>query len=191
MVTADTNSLRGIQARDRLLLLPHCLRPSETCTAKQTRDGLLCPPGCDQKCLVAEVRAAAQARGYGAVCVASGGAMALRSVRAHQPRGIVAAACEKELALGVEGVRGLAQELDWRMPPIAVIPLTKDGCIDTELDIEEALRVLSLGLDGAPVDGDVGNLVWSAGMSCLPPEPEGGSVSVSPHLEGNLNLNSG
>ena len=31
--------------------------------------------------------------------------------------------------------------------PIAIIPLTKDGCVDTEVDIEEALRVVALGCE--------------------------------------------
>ncbi|MBI4297333.1 MAG: DUF116 domain-containing protein [Chloroflexi bacterium] len=134
--------LTQVAPNRRVLLLPHCLRPSETCLGKYTKEGLQCPEDCLEKCVIHRFRQEALRLGYAGVCVAAGGAMALRFVKQHQPRGIVAVACAQELALGVEGVKQMSQEgLD---PAIIIIPLHKDGCIDTEVDAQEVLRTINL-----------------------------------------------
>lgn len=73
--------------------------------------------------------------------------MALKYVLEHKPRGIVAVACDKELAEGVDAVRNKS-ESENGSPVIVIVPLTKDGCVDTEVDEAAALEVISLG-DGA------------------------------------------
>ena len=45
---------------------------------------------------------------------------------------------------GVEAVRKMNNN-GTRAPGITVVPLTKDGCVNTEVDMEKALRVLRLG----------------------------------------------
>jgi hypothetical protein len=71
--------------------------------------------------------------------------MALKFVREMRPRGIVAVACAKELAEGIEAVgNGSGHGED--APAIVVVPLLKDGCRDTEVDIEQGLRTLASGL---------------------------------------------
>jgi hypothetical protein len=67
----------------------------------------------------------------------------LKYVQESSPQGIVAVACQKELEEGIRGVKELAGG-DELMPPIVVIPLTRDGCVDTEVDEGEVLRVLNL-----------------------------------------------
>jgi len=81
--------------------------------------------------------------GYKGVCVAPGGRLAVNFVREKQPEAVLAVACQKELDEGVHGVRevtGLAVK-----PLIVIIPLLKDGCVDTIVDTEEALNVLNCG----------------------------------------------
>lgn len=82
-------------------------------------------------------------KGYKGVCVAPGGSMVLRFVEEMAPLGIVAVACEKELEMGVRGVETLALDERIRMPTITIVPLSKDGCVDTEVDIALVLDVLS------------------------------------------------
>lgn len=93
------------------------------------------------------LRLAALAAGYKGVCIASGGAMAIKYVAELRPRGIVAVACHKELAEGVEAVLGMAPD-PGEAPPIVVVPLTRDGCVDTEVDEAQALAAIALGCTG-------------------------------------------
>ena len=137
--------LSMVDPGERVLLLPHCLRPSQTCPGRQSRSGLVCPEDCTEDCAVRRLREAAVARGYKGVCVAAGGAMAIRFVAERRPRGIVAVACDKELVAGVQAVQEMGGNDDL---PILVIPLAKDGCIDTEVDEANALQAIGLGCAG-------------------------------------------
>ncbi len=99
---------------------------------------------CVRDCVIGRFRKAASALGYKGVCVAAGGAMALRFVKEQAPGGIVAVACDKELVEGVDGVRKLALS-EAEAPPIVIVPLAKDGCVDTEVDEGLVLNALALG----------------------------------------------
>ncbi len=134
--------LVAIAPGERILLLPHCLRQSNTCRASYNREGLQCIV-CNPACAVNILRSAALEAGYKGVCVAPGGHLALKYVQEKQPRAIVAVACEKELQEGVEGVKGMNGNVS--MPVIVIIPLVKDGCVDTEVDVQSALDVINAG----------------------------------------------
>lgn len=136
--------LSKVSPAERVLLLSHCLRPSQTCPGKVNKRGLACPEDCREDCVVGRLRQAALAAGYKGVCIASGGAMALKFVAEHNPRGIVAVACNKELAEGVDAVLGLAPSAG-EAPPIVVVPLTRDGCVDTEVNEAQALAAITMG----------------------------------------------
>ena len=140
----ELEKLSQIDPADRVMLLSYCLRPSQTCPGKMNSQGLECPEDCAEDCVLGRLRRMALALGYKGVCIAAGGRMALRFVKEQQPRGIVAVACPKELAEGVDGVRQMATD-ERQLPTIAVIPLTKDGCVDTEVDEGLAREVLSTG----------------------------------------------
>jgi len=140
----------AIAPADRVLLLPHCLRPSETCPGKHSKEGLVCPEDCSLPCAIRVLREAALEYGYKGVCVAPGGSMVLRFVEQMAPLAIVAVACEKELELGVTGVKELVAAHRISMPVVEVVPLTKEGCVDTEVDIEEALRTLNSFASASP-----------------------------------------
>jgi hypothetical protein len=75
-------------------------------------------------------------------------------VKDNSPRGIVAVACHKELEEGIHGVRELS-DVDGSELPIVVVPLTKDGCVDTEVDLEQALEMIALGCSLEPVKGRI------------------------------------
>ncbi|MGQ9683832.1 MAG: DUF116 domain-containing protein [Anaerolineae bacterium] len=127
---------------ERVLLLSHCLRPSRTCPGKPGRRGLVCPDGCAEDCVLGRLRKRALELGYAGVCIAAGGAMALRFVAEMRPRAIVAIACHKELAEGIEAVAAMSKG---KAPPIVAVPLATDGCIDTQVDEEDALAAINLG----------------------------------------------
>lgn len=135
----------GIPACERVLLLPHCLRPSERCPGRPSRAGFQCPAECPvEGCAIKVLRAEAARLGYKGVCVAPGGALALRYVEEKKPRLVVAVACQRELWEGEEAVRRLGQ-----VPRVLRLPLLRDGCVDTAVDLPAAVRLLRQGLPGS------------------------------------------
>ncbi len=140
---ASKDELEAVAPDDRVLLLPHCLRPSEACPGKYSKQGLVCPDDCSVPCVIRSLQDAALKQGYKGVCVAPGGSMVLRFVERMEPQAIVAVACQKELELGVNGVEELSRDGKLSMPIISVVPLSKEGCVDTEVDVAEVMEVLT------------------------------------------------
>ncbi len=130
-------ALAHVPPGERVLLLPHCLRPSQTCPGRPSRDGFQCPSDCRESCSIRVLREEAVRLGYKGVCIAPGGALAARFVEETAPRAVVAIACRKELEEGVQAVRKRR-----RGPQVVAIPLLRDGCVDTEVDLAEALAAL-------------------------------------------------
>ncbi|MCG9478755.1 MAG: DUF116 domain-containing protein [Actinomycetia bacterium] len=138
-------NLAAISPRDRVLLISHCLRPSQLCGARVGKQGLECRDDCPNRCTIGRLRILAQELGYKGVCIAPGGSMALKYIKKKKPKGIVAIACYKELEEGVCAVADtLSQYKIRKLPVIVTMPLTKDGCVDTEVDEEEAERIIRL-----------------------------------------------
>lgn len=140
----NDGELSQIDPSQRVLLLSHCMRPSQTCPGKFNKQGLICPEDCTEDCAIRRLREAASNMGYKGTCIAAGGAMALRFVKENNPEGIIAIACDKELAEGVEGVSEMVKEKQ-EVPVIVTIPLLTDGCVDTTCDEEYALKAITSG----------------------------------------------
>jgi hypothetical protein len=90
-------AIRDIPPDQRMLLLPHCLRPSQRCPGRMTRQGLDCTGCTDTSCKIYALRQAALKAHYGAICVAPGGRLAVRRVAEVHPAAHVALACGKQL----------------------------------------------------------------------------------------------
>ena len=132
--------IRNFEPGRRMLLLPHCLRPSQDCPGKMTPQGLDCSGCTRDDCNIRPIREAAIRAGYLDVCVAPGGRLAVRRVAELRPGAIVAVACDKELAEGVAAVDSLEWDAD--APPVIQIPLTRDGCVETDVDVEATIAVI-------------------------------------------------
>lgn len=143
-MNGDFKRLSATDPAERVLLLSHCLRPSRSCPGKFDRSGLICPENCQEDCVVGRLAQTASSLGYKGVCIAAGGKMAVKFVAEHKPRGIVAIACERELEEGVDAVNAMAGN-GLKAPTIVGVPLLKDGCVDTEVDEEQAMSALALG----------------------------------------------
>ena len=140
--TASETGLSDIHPSQRVLLLPQCLRPSDLCPGKFSKEGLRCPDDCTEVCAIRRFRETANSQGYAGVCVAAEGSMALRFVKKLQPEAIVAVACDKELELGANGVEEIRESLNV-IPIMVLIPLSKDGCVDTEVDADMVLEAIN------------------------------------------------
>jgi hypothetical protein len=56
----------------------------------------------------------------------------------------------KELEEGICGVEELVSGHEF-IPPIVIAPLTSDGCVDTEVDEKQALKMIALGCSLEPM----------------------------------------
>ena len=148
-MTTEEELFSHIDPADRILLLSHCLRPSQSCTAKYDKRGLICTDDCKEDCVIGRLRKAALKLNYRGVCIAPGGSLAIKYVKEKGPSGIVAIACQKELQEGVESVTEFSETNN--RPVIISVPLTKDGCVDTEVDEVLAMEAIYLGCPG--IDG--------------------------------------
>ena len=143
MDMANEEAFARTEPGERILLLPQCLRPSKNCPGRFGKEGLVCPEDCTETCVVPAFRREATRLGYRGMCIAAGGKMALRFVTETHPKGIVAVACPEELTMGVAAVEG-ASEYHNGTPAIVIIPLIKDGCVDTEVDPDLVIRAIGL-----------------------------------------------
>lgn len=144
-MSSSKEGFAGTHPSNRVLLLPHCLRKADLCKGKYSRQGLECA-ACQPDCAVNRLRQKALALGYKGVCVAPGGVLAMRYIQEIKPEGVAAVACKKELKEGIRAVKKLGLLRQPAMP-VFVVPLSKDGCVDTEVDVDEVERALSLGCD--------------------------------------------
>jgi hypothetical protein len=106
-----------------------------------TKQGLDCDGCTITDCAIYRLRATADKAGYGGVCVAPGGRLAIRFLTKHQPAAVIAIACDKELEEGLEAVA----QTDWEgeQPIVVTFPLLEDGCVDTVVDVEAAQEIIS------------------------------------------------
>ncbi len=121
-MTLREELISEIPIKDRILLLPHCL------------DNV-------QKELIYNY--AAQ-KGYTKICIAGGGSQAFNYVVKHKSKVIIAVACGNELAEGGNRIESTFELME--MPYLIGIPLKINGCVNTNVDIQEVYRVLSLGV---------------------------------------------
>jgi len=132
----DHDKFARVDYSERVLLLPHCLR-SRNCPAKMSELGYICS-NCG-RCPISELKEYAEKLGYKGVYILPGGSLAERVLSKVKPKAVVGVACYKECVLGHVvllklGIAGQA------------IPLLRDGCIDTIVDIEHVKRILRLRL---------------------------------------------
>ena len=121
-----------VPANQVLVLAPHCLQDSE-CPHKIT----LHPDNCEMcgNCQVADLISLREQYGV-ELTFATGGTLARRFVQVYHPRAIVAIACDRDLASGIQDASPL--------PVLGVLNERPNGpCFNTRInlrDIEEAIR---------------------------------------------------
>jgi hypothetical protein len=117
---------RNYQPREILLLLPHCLQ-SSTCAVRLTYDINNCKR-CGL-CPVAGLLALSEAYGVH-LAIATGGTIARRIVVQKRPKLILAVACERDLASGVQDT--------YPLPVFGILNERPKGpCLDTQVPLEQ------------------------------------------------------
>ena len=120
-----------LDPHDICLFLPHCLR-SRDCPAASDDEGVQCEK-CGQ-CLISTFISTAEEYDIPVFCV-PGGSLLEKLVVKYRPKAIIAAACKKEILLGLQ--------LLWDKGFLfQVFPLEKDGCFETAINAEPILSLL-------------------------------------------------
>lgn len=117
---------------DRLLVVtPHCLQLS-TCPHKITTD----PNNCKRcgGCNIGDLVTLAEEIGFH-FFVVTGGTLARQKVMEIRPQAVVAVACERDLASGIQDV--------YPIPSVGVMNIRPNGpCFNTKVDVEEFKRAI-------------------------------------------------
>ncbi|MEE9474409.1 MAG: DUF116 domain-containing protein [Candidatus Hydrothermarchaeaceae archaeon] len=126
-----------IKGKDRILVVPQCLR-SVKCPARlDSSVGVACKE-CGM-CVIKELKAEADRLGYGFYIV-PGGTFVDRIVKAIRPKAALGVACYRDLNMGMH-------ELSKAECLVLGVPLIKDGCVETQIDIKELLTTMRLGIE--------------------------------------------
>jgi len=117
---------------EKALFISHCLRKTPGCPAEMTENGYICKRcgACD----IAEILEQSEKLGYTCYIV-PGGSMVSNIVKKTNPKACFGIACYTELeeAIGKLARMGI---------PTRGVPLTKEGCINTKVDLERVRKVL-------------------------------------------------
>lgn len=126
--------LARIPFNRRVLLLPQCLRSLDSCRGEMDEFGLLCAE-CGA-CPIGSLQARAEAMGY-VVLIAEGTTIVTTLLEQGRVDGVIGVGCLSVLE------RAFGPMSDDAIPGIAV-PLIKDGCEDTAVDVDWVLEALCL-----------------------------------------------
>ncbi len=130
----NRSTYEHVPMKDRILLIPHCLRDAEACIAPIDEEGYHC-----QKCgacVIADITAEAEAKGIKWYMV-GGGSHAIRIVKNARPKAVLGIACFDDAKLATDKINS------YGIPTQAVL-LSKAGCVNTEVDcdlVSEAIEI--------------------------------------------------
>lgn len=123
----------GVPPRRRVVLVPQCLRKLGECKAKETARGYECAE-C-MACPAGTILRRAKSLGYKGVFMLKGGRAVARLIAEEKPEAVVGIACDYEGALGI-------LECERAGAAVQFVPLSRDGCAETDVDLEEVMSVL-------------------------------------------------
>lgn len=128
-----TEKFKAVPCSERIVLLPHCMRSTKNCKAKDEGTHYTCLK-CGA-CKIAQIQKLADELGYKKVYVMKGGKAIYNILVEQKIKAVIAVACHFE---GVQGIK-----MTDSLKVIAqFVPLLKDGCCDTDVDFEQVKRIM-------------------------------------------------
>ena len=118
---------------ERVIFLPQCLRSTEKCAAEEHAAEYICRK-C-HACKIADIVERADELGYAGVRILKGGSALSRLLEEMQVKAVLGVAC------GLEGALGML-ECEHRGVAVQFITLLRDGCADTDVDLDEVLETM-------------------------------------------------
>ncbi len=130
------NSFSNVPYRDRLVLVPQCLRDIDCKTTFNSVEGAQCLK-CG-KCKIVEIVKKAEELGYMGVYIAPGGGFVRRIIKKMKPKAVLGIGCAWEVNAGMLEVSG-------KGIPVQGVMLLRDGCVGTDVDIKQVFEVMEYG----------------------------------------------
>jgi len=121
--------------KDRIVFAPHCMRNTKACKAQEKDFYYICKD-CGA-CTIYKIKKLVEDLGCGGLYILKGGRAILKIVKEKNPKAIVGISCY------FEGEQGFKVMKDTGVT-VQFAPLTRDGCSDTDADIEEIKKILEL-----------------------------------------------
>lgn len=128
----DREGFRKTKYSERALFLPQCLRNIEKCKAKMGDAGYVCAE-CGN-CQILPIKKEAEKLGY-RMYIVPGGSMVVNIIKNNGFKAVAGVACMFELC---ETVEKLGSTKIWSQG----VPLLKDGCKDTRVDVETVIGMI-------------------------------------------------
>lgn len=126
-----------VSPEDRILVMPQCVRHPKCPARLDSSTGIDCR-SCGL-CMVNDLKSEAERLGYRFYLV-PGGSFVKRIVKAIRPKAAIGVACHRDLNMGMH-------EISRAECVVMGVPLLKDGCVSTEVDVKEVYRKVRLGIE--------------------------------------------
>ncbi|MFQ6135956.1 MAG: DUF116 domain-containing protein [Candidatus Hydrothermarchaeales archaeon] len=126
-----------IEVKDRILVVPQCLRHIKCPARLDSNVGVTCKE-CGM-CVLKEVKHESERLGY-RFFIVPGGTFVERIVRAVKPRAALGIACHRDLNMAMHALSN-------EKCVVQGLPLTKDGCVQTEVDLKRLFEKMKLGIE--------------------------------------------
>lgn len=133
----NEKSFASVPAKERIVVVPQCIRHPKCPARLDSRTGIDCK-GCGL-CVVKELKEEAENLGY-RFFIVPGGSFVKRIVKAVKPKAALGIACHQDLNIGMH-------EISRAECIVMGVPLLKDGCVNTQVDVKEVKRILRLGIE--------------------------------------------
>jgi hypothetical protein len=117
----------------RVVFVPHCMRNTSVCAALE-KDGYYVCAECNG-CKINDISMLMKELTYQALYVLKGGRKIESIIKSQSPKAVVGVACF------LEGYQAF-KILEYEKISVQFIPLTKDGCVATDIDLAEVKKVL-------------------------------------------------
>ncbi|MDR0956663.1 MAG: DUF116 domain-containing protein [Endomicrobium sp.] len=118
----------------RLVFVPHCMRNTSVCTATE-KDGCYICVKCDS-CKISYINKLVKKLNYKALYIVKGGRIVEKIIKEQKPKAILGLACFFE---GYQAFKMLEE----KKIIMQFVPLTKDGCSFTDIDLTKVENVLN------------------------------------------------
>ncbi|MBN1823095.1 MAG: DUF116 domain-containing protein [Endomicrobiales bacterium] len=136
-VQKKNNAMRkaflDVPFNERVIFVPHCLRNVSKCRAKEMGSHYICLE-CGA-CKIADISKKSKELGYKALFILKGGKAVTKLAAELKPKGIIGVACY------FEGEQGMKESQKHKIP-VQFVALTKDGCVDTNVDLNEVFKTI-------------------------------------------------
>lgn len=126
---------RSIPYKDRIVLLPQCLRSLDCPIKFSSIEGAQCAK-CG-KCKVVKIVKRAEEMGYKGSYIAPGGGFVKRILKRIKPSGVLGIGCAYEVNWGM-------LEVSSRGIPCQGVIILRDGCVETDLDLDSVFEKIEM-----------------------------------------------